>query len=1321
MADHRSGSEPEQDLRFAVVLNGGVSLAVWMGGAVHEIDRLTRRAGPGYDSLLDHLSIRSARADVITGSSAGGINGALLALAQVNRKSPSLSLLRDLWAEQGDIEQLLTPPFTGQPTSLLQGDAYFLPRMQEAFRRTAAEWEEHTPEDRPIDLTITTSLLRGVPVETVDGLGERLEQTVHEARFEFRRGPTAETSTSDAPDPFDDANIGYTVEQLALASRSTASFPVAFEPSFIPVAGRAQAPDDRPDMSDVVSWRSPRDRQASYADQGVWQEQPGGTVRDTSRYGVDGGLLVNTPTQAALKAIDQMPAETDVRRLLLLIYPHAPKPGHDQPDRLSEPPTAAAAAMGLLAARGSQSSRTFVEEIEEHNRRAGAVRGTRSDVLTTLAGPGNDHRPVAALFRLAEELQPHYWDLRIRRSARDLVNRFPPVPGLTWAQLRAVIERAQREYSDHAGSPGARWLPYVPYEWRWWSPANGEHEVEWAPADSETWGETRAGWGWGMGVVDRVANAVLELVQKMAKVAGPASSEVVKSLREELHECRHQIRLCRAELDASLDAAMETEVGAGRGIRPQRGATVGYWRARLEGYAGHMTGGSPRSGAKAAVPEIGNKVRLTATRVAGIAAAASSLLASRAVDPGHDAVIAAWEKLLSQPRLEGEPIDESVRLLGRLVAFEVVTACIGEEPGETDSPITLVQLSLHAQNGFAVTSTDPDAKVGGYSLARFSGFLKRSWRVNDWIWGRMDAAGILARAICEPTRINRLLEIRSPATFARDRHAVANAWLEELTVELFGVPSSELPVPLAAARLKAHDELCACVDEPERATGTLRALADYVAWAVHADVILEELPSLVRSVQYDQNKGASPRSNGALFLESNQRLLDEVEKAADLPAGARLELSLRALKAFDEAGIGREDLSREGSSDQIVSTTAAAAAAGVTVLDSPRLGVGAARPVTKVIRGAFMLPYWMVVGLARGSGMARWLAVLALATGGAAVALTLLAGGPAWLTALGAGVLLTALGYGALRSGSMLHGLVLLSPVIPLMVLAGHRLSTDEARTPAVATLLLIAAMVGGLMLLGLLPHPVRTPAALAIDLAHHIGSALHLPESWRRNRDWFAVAVWAAILVVVVGLAWLAGTFRDDVADAVGDWWDELKRAGDTEMALWLTAVLGVSSVAGVLLAWFGGRMFRRYEPAVPRDVAPVAGGWVLRGATHPAATTAGWAWVYGTAYALVAVLVANAAWQTWWGRWVTVSAAVIAVVLLLVTTWTPWRARRRVEKALLAWVPADVTDSVERERRLRSAIERRGDRYDFLLVPNERELRLSARARRLAAPRNA
>ncbi|WP_329474777.1 patatin-like phospholipase family protein [Kribbella sp. NBC_01484] len=71
-----------EEIRFAVVLNGGVSLAVWMGGVVREIDRVTRGKGP-YGPLLQLLDVK-ARADVIAGTSAGGINGAALALSQAN-------------------------------------------------------------------------------------------------------------------------------------------------------------------------------------------------------------------------------------------------------------------------------------------------------------------------------------------------------------------------------------------------------------------------------------------------------------------------------------------------------------------------------------------------------------------------------------------------------------------------------------------------------------------------------------------------------------------------------------------------------------------------------------------------------------------------------------------------------------------------------------------------------------------------------------------------------------------------------------------------------------------------------------------------------------------------------------------------------------------------------------------------------------------------------------------------------------------------------------------------------------------------------------
>ena len=92
-----------EELRMALVLNGGVSLAVWMGGVVHELD-LLRRASAGeldpaqrpraYDrDVFDRWGAlsrsggreRTVVVNVIAGTSAGGLNGALLATAVANR------------------------------------------------------------------------------------------------------------------------------------------------------------------------------------------------------------------------------------------------------------------------------------------------------------------------------------------------------------------------------------------------------------------------------------------------------------------------------------------------------------------------------------------------------------------------------------------------------------------------------------------------------------------------------------------------------------------------------------------------------------------------------------------------------------------------------------------------------------------------------------------------------------------------------------------------------------------------------------------------------------------------------------------------------------------------------------------------------------------------------------------------------------------------------------------------------------------------------------------------------------------------------------
>ncbi|MGB7817730.1 MAG: patatin-like phospholipase family protein, partial [Ornithinibacter sp.] len=197
MAEHRAArglrghdltGVPTEEVRFGVVMNGGVSLAVWMGGVALEVDHLVKAAATGTGPYATMLALTgcTARVDVVSGTSAGGVNGAALALAQANRLA-DLASLRDVWVEQGRIEALLRQPFRGSPSSLLKGDDHFLPQLNAALTRLAVPTSPTPPKDAPIDLTVMTTVLRGNQEVTVDALGQRLPQSVHGARFRWRR------------------------------------------------------------------------------------------------------------------------------------------------------------------------------------------------------------------------------------------------------------------------------------------------------------------------------------------------------------------------------------------------------------------------------------------------------------------------------------------------------------------------------------------------------------------------------------------------------------------------------------------------------------------------------------------------------------------------------------------------------------------------------------------------------------------------------------------------------------------------------------------------------------------------------------------------------------------------------------------------------------------------------------------------------------------------------------------------------------------------------------------------------------------------------
>ena len=120
-----------QEIRYAVVMYGGISLAIYMNGIAQEMLRLVRstsvtnpdllsgteriyrelacrlhlRRKPGEDDLPETPWTRFV-IDLLSGTSAGGINAIFLAKA-LARKSKDLKDLRKLWMDEANIDTLL--------------------------------------------------------------------------------------------------------------------------------------------------------------------------------------------------------------------------------------------------------------------------------------------------------------------------------------------------------------------------------------------------------------------------------------------------------------------------------------------------------------------------------------------------------------------------------------------------------------------------------------------------------------------------------------------------------------------------------------------------------------------------------------------------------------------------------------------------------------------------------------------------------------------------------------------------------------------------------------------------------------------------------------------------------------------------------------------------------------------------------------------------------------------------------------------------------------------------------------------------------------
>src|SRR5262245_35081535 len=346
-------AEDRQEVRVAVVMIGGVSLAIWIGGVTLELQHLdlagrdlrhTPVQARVYRELLEFLHAR-ARVDVIAGTSAGGVNGGFLALGVVHQLD--LSVLGDVWENQGALSDLLRSPLQKAPPSLLRGDDYYLEKLKDAYRSfepSGGQFPAVPGADRPVELFLTTTLFAGKESTFTDDLGRPIQDTEYTGTFAF--GTT--DSFSD-----DCGHLGHVavLDQLATASRCTSSFPGAFEPHWVEVRTQQPGPDGR------------------------WKSDAGRASFGRSQYVVDGGVLLNKPIRPALEAIYRQSAQEEVRRVLAYVVPDPGKLAKEASaaNQGSTPPVPVATDVLLAMVtrlRTADSVSHELEEIRTRNQRA---------------------------------------------------------------------------------------------------------------------------------------------------------------------------------------------------------------------------------------------------------------------------------------------------------------------------------------------------------------------------------------------------------------------------------------------------------------------------------------------------------------------------------------------------------------------------------------------------------------------------------------------------------------------------------------------------------------------------------------------------------------------------------------------------------------------------------------------------------------------------------------------------------------------------------------------------------------------------------------
>jgi len=791
--------QKSREIRVGLVMYGGVSLAVYINGVSREFFDAVR--GRGVYRLLKALTDSDVVVDVISGTSAGGINGILLGYALCNGRE--FAACADLWRQHGDIARLLREPSgAARPTiSLLNSETYYQPKLAGAFADMTPcveRADEDVSPTQELDLFVTGTEVAGRRYTVLDDAGHAVDVKDHRTVFIVKH-------RAGRREPFDPAfNVpqgpealrnAVTHGALAKLGRITSCFPVAFAPVKVAHVRREDVKPDSP----------PEDRIDALLTE--W-----GALRRESCF-LDGGVLDNKPFTYTVREIFRRTAERDVERRLFYVEPD-PEQFRDV-QTVQQPHVVQAALLALVGIPGYESIADDLKLLAERNTKIRTYKRLAEQLEQTGRGP----RPAA---HSIEEMAV-YSRARLVALSQRVVRGLLRTNGddqLLDAESRRLAEPLFEEFDRYAerADIAETLLRDFDVYFRLRRLYDLVDHCYYRGRLDPAWPEVLRVLNRQIKLVDIVRNAMEQLLDEVDIPWRGRSAEAVWA---DVGRAFWRLLAVHGD-DSPVPEGYGSTLDDAR-VRDLLSEVNLRLRQRIDAIKAEMRAGrldAPPDGATNLLHDADAYERTT---IAGFVLQA-----------------AVWDDV---PLTRYERFD---RIDARLYPLEMFG-----DVNEKDEIRTVRVSPVDAQRGFS--RREGTAKTAGQTLFHFGGFFKRSWRSNDILCGRLDAVAQILEEFFDRDRLARV---------AADT-ALAPALMARLASDLD--PAQLFPNAGRAAQDRLRDWLRGLLArapeayEPNRFDEHLTLLVE----AAQLEILHEDLPGLVADELLEAREWEKP-DEGAL-------------------------------------------------------------------------------------------------------------------------------------------------------------------------------------------------------------------------------------------------------------------------------------------------------------------------------------------------------------------------------------------------------------------------------------------------------------------------